>query len=517
MAKYVEDVINIAVKEIGYLEKKSNNSLDDKTENAGSANWTKYGRDMCKITGIYGTHAAWCDCFVDWCFVQAYGREEAEKMLGGFSAYTPTSAGYFKNMGKWHTISPKAGDVIFFKNAQRICHTGIVYKVDETTVYTIEGNTSGGSAVIPNGGGVCAKAYSLLNGAIAGYGRPDYDERIEVSVPEKKEYYGVDISSYQGTVNGSILKTAVDFVILRSTVKGNGLDKQFEYNYKQCIQNNIPVGVYKFSYALNVQDAIEEAKSVINALQGKKITCGVWLDLEWNQQGALGKAAITQIARAFITTMEAAGYKCGIYSNLNWYRNILDPNSLQYPYWIARYPSQDNGTVKENLRPTVGVMWQYSSKGKVPGINVQAVDMNVAYVDLEELFKGSANTQPTPPPQSTVKDFTIKNTVTASALNVRKGVGTSYGIIKSIKRGTEVTVIEVSNDWYNIGSGWVSGKYIASTQATVTASVLNIRSTYSTAGKILGTYKKGTVVNILARHGDWYLTTKGWVSGKYLI
>ena len=64
--------------------------------------------------------------------------------------------------------------MIFFKNSVRICHIGLVYKVAGNDVYTIEGNTSLGSQVIPNGGSVCYKQYDIDNSRIAGYGRPDY-------------------------------------------------------------------------------------------------------------------------------------------------------------------------------------------------------------------------------------------------------------------------------------------------------------------------------------------------------
>lgn len=168
-----DKVIQIAESEVGYLEKKSGKSLDSKTANAGSGNYTKYWRDMEPSLQAQ----AWCDCFVSWCFKQAYGAEEANRLLyGGLrSYYTPTSAQYYKNKKQWHTKNPKPGDQIFFQNTTRICHTGIVYKVDSTTVYTIEGNTSAGSQVIPNGGAVCKKSYALSNSRIAGYGRPAFN------------------------------------------------------------------------------------------------------------------------------------------------------------------------------------------------------------------------------------------------------------------------------------------------------------------------------------------------------
>jgi hypothetical protein len=177
----VDKLINIALAEVGYLEKRSNASLDSKTANAGDKNYTKYARDMMKYNaGIFANGYAWCDTFVDWCFTKAFGAEQAEKMLFGWSAYTPTSSGYFKQKKQWHTSNPKKGDVIFFKNASgTICHTGIVYKVDASYVYTVEGNTSSASGVVANGGAVEKKKYALTYNRIAGYGRPVYPKAVQ--------------------------------------------------------------------------------------------------------------------------------------------------------------------------------------------------------------------------------------------------------------------------------------------------------------------------------------------------
>lgn len=174
-----EKLIKVAEQEVGYLEKKSNKDLDSKTANAGSSNYTKYARDL--YPTLQGQ--PWCDMFVDWCFVQAFGKVKAQQLIGGgFSAYTPTSAQYYKNRGQYHISDPLPGDQIFFHNSTRICHTGIVYKVTSTRVYTIEGNTSAGAAVIPNGGAVCKKEYLLTAGGIDGYGRPDW------SIVDKPKY-----------------------------------------------------------------------------------------------------------------------------------------------------------------------------------------------------------------------------------------------------------------------------------------------------------------------------------------
>ena len=188
MSEAINKVLSIANNEIGYLEKKSNAYLDDKTKNAGDKNYTKYARDLIKWIGSpYAQASAWCDMFVDWCMITAFGLDKAKQMIGGWSAYTPTSAQYYKNMSRWFS-KPKVGDQIFFKNSSRICHTGIVYKVDNSYVYTIEGNTSGASGVVANGGGVCAKRYALNYKNIAGYGRPKY-ELIPDSTPAPSKTY----------------------------------------------------------------------------------------------------------------------------------------------------------------------------------------------------------------------------------------------------------------------------------------------------------------------------------------
>lgn len=167
-------VIQMAKSQVGYLEKASNRQLDEFEANAGRANYTKYARDYAKFAGVDYQGQAWCDMFVDWCFVQAYGTDKARELLGGFAAYTPTSAQYFKDRGQWHTSDPLPGDVVFFKNSSRINHTGIVVEVTKDRVHTVEGNTSGGAGVVANGGGVWLKSYALYHSKIAGYGRPAY-------------------------------------------------------------------------------------------------------------------------------------------------------------------------------------------------------------------------------------------------------------------------------------------------------------------------------------------------------
>ena len=159
----VDAVLAIAESEVGYHEKKSAAELYTKKGNAGGNNYTKYGKELHEIQPRNMDYpAAWCDCFVDWCFVKAFGATTAKKVLcGDFDDYTYSSVNLYKKAGRW-TKNAARGYQIFFGGSG---HTGIVYKVEKCIVYTIEGNKSDE---------VRKCKYSLTDPKIIGYGMPLY-------------------------------------------------------------------------------------------------------------------------------------------------------------------------------------------------------------------------------------------------------------------------------------------------------------------------------------------------------
>ena len=178
-------VIAIAKAEDGYLEKRSNSQLDSKTDNAGSKNYTKYWRDLANW-GLGNYQAQyWCAGFIHWCFVKAYGLEAAKKLL----LHAPyiscdTLAEKSKAAGQRY-ISPQKGDVVVFWNGSRYSHTGLIYRVSGGYFYTIEGNTSGASGVVANGGGVVAGKKYKIAGTSHRFHRPDYAGVSGSAAPEK--------------------------------------------------------------------------------------------------------------------------------------------------------------------------------------------------------------------------------------------------------------------------------------------------------------------------------------------
>ena len=207
MSCNVEKVINIARAEKGYLEKATKDNLDSKTANAGSNNFTKYARDLDNVSGFYNGRKqgyAWCDVFVDWCFVKAYGVSNAKRLLcqpnKSSGAGCKYSMQYYQNKGQFYT-TPAVGDQIFFSGTSEVSHTGLVYKVDSSYVYTVEGNTSSEAGVVANGGCVAEKKYRRNYERIVGYGRPKYDaassEVVEEPVKETPSEPSSNTPNYQ--------------------------------------------------------------------------------------------------------------------------------------------------------------------------------------------------------------------------------------------------------------------------------------------------------------------------------
>ena len=233
VAATASKVIEVAMKEIGYLEKKTNASLDNKTANAGSNNYTKFARDFDqKYPRWYNGRKngyAWCDMFVDWCFLQAFGYNKAlellcqpEKSLGAGCKY---SYRYFKNKGQAGRV-PSIGAQIFFGNTEdTINHTGLVYKIDGAYVYTIEGNKSDE---------VRYCEYDINDSRIIGYGMPRYELLGDVVISDDNSSIKNDTTDVAHIVEyDAIVNTKTDQLNIRT---GPGSE------YSACSFSPLPKG-----------------------------------------------------------------------------------------------------------------------------------------------------------------------------------------------------------------------------------------------------------------------------------
>ena len=204
---------------------------------------------------------------------------------------------------------------------------------------------------------------------------------------------GIDVSEFQGKIDWEKVKNdGIEFAILRC---GYGMDfsnqddVEYERNANECERLGIPYGVYLMSYANTVEKARSEAEHVLRLIEGRKISLGVWHDIEDNgTSGAINKETLTNIINTFCNTIKNAGHRVGVYASLNWLENKIEKTIKDnYDIWVAQYYSKCEYEGKY-------IMWQHTSSGKVNGISTN-VDMNILYEDLPVINNNDNNNSKT--------------------------------------------------------------------------------------------------------------------------
>lgn len=224
--------------------------------------------------------------------------------------------------------------------------------------------------------------------------------KVEIHPTEAQsvDWLVVDVSKWNATYEcdwAKMKKAGVEGAIIR--IGGRGAtgsrvlysDDTFYQHYKAAKTAGLHVGVYFFSYALTEKEAIEEAQFTIDMLRSCKceLDMPVFIDMEdygddMKHHNA-GKAVCTKVMDAFCDTIAAAGYYPGIYTNLDFTRNLLEPSVLLgRAIWIAHYSSTCGYTGKYD-------MWQYSQYGHIDGYTGQNIDLNHCYVNFPALIKGA--------------------------------------------------------------------------------------------------------------------------------
>lgn len=192
----------------------------------------------------------------------------------------------------------------------------------------------------------------------------------------------IDVSTHQGKINWEEAKKHIDGAIIRCGYGRDIIsqdDRRYVENVEACIKYNIPFGVYLYSYAKDLDGAKSEAKHVLRLLEPYKndLSYPVYYDLEeaGTEKGAVERALV------FGEIIEAEGYWCGIYANQYWWRTYLKNGLDRYTKWVAKYSSEKPFGISGTYD-----IWQYSSKGSVPGIEGN-VDMNICYKDFPAAIK----------------------------------------------------------------------------------------------------------------------------------
>lgn len=207
-------------------------------------------------------------------------------------------------------------------------------------------------------------------------------------------YHGVDISSHNGNVDIKRVRDAgYKRVGIRVGYGKNNTDQKFSQNALACVNLGVPVLLYWFSYAYNVDMAVKEAEYVVNHAKKYWDKCPIAYDLEYDTvryartKGVnIDKKMATEMAVAFLKRVEELGYTPVLYTNRDYLKNYFDFNKItaevgKVYLWYAKYASAIS-TAERNQAD----VWQFTSKGRVPGANGN-IDLNEFYTDFETVAK----------------------------------------------------------------------------------------------------------------------------------
>lgn len=194
---------------------------------------------------------------------------------------------------------------------------------------------------------------------------------------------GIDVSEFQGSIDWSKVKNdGIEFAILKLgniyDYDANYKDSKFETNYKNAKAQGIKIGAYIYNYCNTVDTLKEGLKWAIEKLDGKKFDMPIYLDMEDKDIQGETVETLTNQCNEFAKYVKSKGYQAGVYANVNWLKNELDPEKFDadISVWVAQYYKECQYTGEYDI-------WQYTSSGKVDGVSGNC-DMNYFYGELEE-------------------------------------------------------------------------------------------------------------------------------------
>lgn len=220
---------------------------------------------------------------------------------------------------------------------------------------------------------------TAVRDALADADSTEKTERLD----DENTGFGIDVSKWNKEIDWEKVKAAgVDFAIIRCAYRGSTTgalveDPYFKKNIEGATKAGIQVGIYFFTQAVNITEAMEEASIAVSLAKEYPIAYPIFIDTEGAGAGAraanLDVETRTEVCRTFCETVEAAGYNAGVYASKNWLNKNLNTEKLSdYYTWLAEY--KGNATYEGNYD-----FWQYTSSGRVDGIDGR-VDLNVGYV-----------------------------------------------------------------------------------------------------------------------------------------
>ncbi len=263
---------------------------------------------------------------------------------------------------------------------------------------------------------------------------------------------GIDVSYHNGTLDWSTIKAAgVDFAILRAAYRGYGTegtlvrDAKFAEYMQGAMSQGIPVGAYIYSQAITTAEAVQEANYILNIVRGYSLDLPIVFDYEfagvktgrldsaWSS-GKLNKSKMTDIALAFCDTIKNAGYDAMVYANKTFLSKNLDHEVIEnagYDVWLAHYTTNTNYTGDYKI-------WQYTSSGKIPGIEGKRFDCNFMYSGTISMSLKISNI-----PNQIYQGYDVSPSVTVTNGSTVLTEGTDYTVSYQNNSGIGTATVNV--------------------------------------------------------------------------
>lgn len=389
-------------------------------------------------------------------------------------------------------------------------------------------------------------------------------------------YKGPDISDWQGDIDIKALALQVDFFIFRCYA-GSSKDSKVDRNVKLAIECGKPFGLYIYSYALNTEQAKEEAERVVNLANSYSVKPNfLVIDMEdadgyKAKYGMPSNQTLKDICTVEGEIFENAGYYAMVYASSSWWNNQL-AGLTRFDKWVAHWPvsagkQKGNSTSSDGENANNCGLWQFTSQGKLNGYSGN-LDMNYGYKEF--IIKSyTSNTQISSKKSNQEIAEEVKNGLWGDGddrKNRLSAVGYDYNAIQSIvnelcKKGVSSKSTMTSTGYYKVVKGdtlskigtkygvdWkkiaslnnisspyliyvgqtlkipnssnntnttISNKYVLGLYVVNTTSGLNVRSGPGTNYGIKKAYPNGTRFDTYEIKGEWARTPSGWVNLKY--
>lgn len=332
--------------------------------------------------------------------------------------------------------------------------------------------------------------------------------------------FGVDVSSFNGDINFSMIKDQVDFVIIRcgygSDIASQD-DSKYERNVQECERLGIPYGIYFYSYALNMEDVESEIRHCLRLAGKAKPTYGVWFDMEDGdgykaQNGFPSKEMLVSICERFLTAVEAAGYYVGLYANLFWLNGYLNDGRLdRFDKWVAQWSATNTYSGEYG-------MWQFTDRKYLEGIALP-FNGNYAYYDYPAMTsKTPSEPEEKPEPAPVGREMTI----IGNGVNFRGDAYVGAPVIGQFTHGMKVTWLwddgwGWSNCLYNGQKGFIANEYLSGWQALsgykkakILGNHVNMRVEPGMQGTVIGQLNWGDEVRVISiDSANWMRIQKG--------